>query len=234
MTGEGDQRTAVNEQIIQDSGVAPEGTATLEPTQPEIPDHAQASISAAKEEARRAKEVADFYRELYKKQVEPAQQTLSGTTGTELNLNDDDLVDGAMMRQILERQKEELSILRESIERASIETAAERMRATTPDFDNAFNLGLEVLNTYPEFQHAVRATADKVRFVYNLAKHHPAYQPAPVKNVEQTLHNISTNVQKPATLSGVPGSSGAVGGFKQMDNGDFSKFMKDVLDGNVR
>ena len=182
---------------------------------------------------RSAKEVADFYRELYKKQVEPVEQIQNYQSASDFELGDNDLVDGAMMREILARQREEVALLRNEIERANIEATAERMRATTPDFDTAFNLGIVVLNTYPEFQHAVKATADKVKFVYNLAKHHPSYQQAPTKNVEQQLQNISANSQKPATLSGVPGSANSMGGFKSMGQVDFNKVLKDVLDGNT-
>lgn len=229
-TGEGDQRTAV-ENDAQNTVVQPE--VQPEPAIPQQPDYEQNAILAAKEEARRNKEVADFYRELYSKQVVPQQQPQQQQSGFELNIADDEIVDGAIMRNILESQKREIESLREAIERASIEATAERMKATIPDFEESFNLGMEVLNTYPEFQYAIKATGDKVKFVYNLAKHHPAYKTPPTANkIEQTLQNISNNVQKPATLSGVPGSSGALGGIKQMDQKDFEKLMQDVLNGN--
>jgi hypothetical protein len=230
MMGEGDQRTAVEEQI-QEPVVEQQSETTEELVQqPETPAYEQNAIASAKEEARRAKEIAEFYKELYSKQVTPQQQQQQVPQGNAIEIDDNELIDGATLRSILKARDEETAFLKEAIERANIEATADRMRATTPDFDNAFNLGMEVLNTYPEFQHAVRVTADKVRFVYNLAKHHPSYQQAPAKNVEKTLQNISANAQKPATLSGVPGSSNASGGFKQMEQKDFDKFLHEVLD----
>lgn len=248
MAGEGDQRTATFETSIP-SGGQPEQTgfpqtvqqpsATTPPIETQVVQNGQEgsvatekALEAAREEARKNKELADFYKKLYSSpQVPPTPQ--QRMQEDPISISDDDLVDGATLKKILAQQANELQAIREHNERVAIEASAMRLRSIDNDFDNKFNLGMEVVGANPGFQRALEVEADKVKFIYELAKFHPAFnqsQPSNIQQVEQRLQTIENNSQRVQTLSGVQGISGTQQNWKDMKNEDFALVMKKMHD----